>query len=413
MTDSYLFRNLNLLDPRFEESRGGYEVLVEDGHFKEVSDRRISSETASVIDCGGRTLMPGLIDCHAHVYLSEVNLSMLEHVPVSLLAARAAPVLAGMLNRGFTTVRDTGGADWGIREAVEKGYLVGPRLFICGRAIGPTGGHSDMRRRTDQRDDDCRCCDGLKFTMATADGADQVRATVREELRQGADAIKIMVSGGVASPYDPLDSRQFSLPEIAAAVEEAEAFKRYVLAHAYTAEAITRAVSQGVRTIEHGNLIDPPAAQLLAERQGYLVANLVAYVMIKERAAQFGMTAEKLEKNELVLRGGFESLDICRRAGVKVGYGSDLLGQLQDEQSREFMLRREVASPIEIIRSATAIGAEIVRMQGKLGVIEPGALADLIVVDGDPLKDLSLFQNQGQHLSLIMKQGRLYKNRLS
>jgi len=413
MTNSFLFRNLNLLDPRFEESRGGYEVLVEGGYFREVSDRRIPSETATVIDCGGRTLMPGLIDCHAHVYLSEVNLSMLEHVPVSLLAARAAPVLAGMLNRGFTTVRDTGGADWGIREAVEKGYLAGPRLFICGRAIGPTGGHSDMRRRTDQRDDDCRCCDGLKFTMATADGADQVRAIVREELRQGADAIKIMVSGGVASPYDPLDSRQFSLGEIAAAVEEATAFKRYVLAHAYTAEAITRAVSQGVRTIEHGNLIDAPAAQLLAERGGYLVANLVAYVVIKERAAQFGMTAEKLEKNEMVLRGGFESLDICSRAGVKVGYGSDLLGPLQDEQSREFMLRREVASPIEIIRSATTIGAEIVRMQGKLGIIEPGALADLLVVDGDPLKDLSLFQNQGQHLSVIMKQGRFHKNRLS
>jgi imidazolonepropionase-like amidohydrolase len=413
MKDSFLFRNLILLDPRFDESRTGYEVLVESGYFKEVSDRPVSSQTARVIDCGGRTLMPGLIDCHVHVYLSEVNLSMLEHLPVSLLAARAAPVLAGMLQRGFTTVRDTGGADWGIREAVEKGYLAGPRLFICGRAIGPTGGHSDMRRRTDQRSDGCRCCDGLKFTMATANGADQVRATVREELRQGADAIKIMVSGGVASPYDPLDSRQFSLAEIAAAVEEAEAFKRYVLAHAYTAEAITRAVSQGVRTIEHGNLIDPSAAQLLAEREGYLVANLVAYVVMKERAAQLGMSADKLEKNELVLKAGFESLEICRRAGVKVAYGSDLLGQLQDEQSREFLLRREVASPIEIIRSATTIGAEIVRMSGKLGIIEPGAFADLIVVDGDPLKDLTLFQNQGQHLSLIMKQGRLHKNRLS
>jgi imidazolonepropionase-like amidohydrolase len=144
-----------------------------------------------------------------------------------------------------------------------------------------------------------------------------------------------------------------------------------------------------------------------------MVANLVAYVVIKERAAQLGMSAEKLEKNELVLKAGFESLEICRRAGVKVAYGSDLLGQLQDEQSREFLLRREVVSPIEIIRSATTIGAEIVRMQGKLGIIEPGAIADLIVVDGDPLKDVSLFQNQGQHLSLIMKQGRLHKNRLS
>ncbi|MDB6009728.1 MAG: hypothetical protein JWL65_1978 [Gammaproteobacteria bacterium] len=408
----FLFRNLKLLDPRFEEPREGYEVLVEAGLFAEVSDRPISAASARVIDCGGRTLMPGLIDCHVHIFLSEVNITKLEHVPVSLLAARAAPLLSGMLNRGFTTVRDTGGADWGIREAVEKGFLPGPRLFISGRAIGPTGGHSDMRRRTDIHGH-CRCCDGLGFTLAVADGAENVRAVVREELRQGADAIKIMVSGGVASPYDPLDSRQFSLPEIAAAVEEATAFKRYVLAHAYTPEAITRAVTQGVRTIEHGNLIDAPAAQLLAERKGYLVANLVAYVVMKERAAQFGMNADKLEKNELVLKAGFASMDICRQAGVKVGYGSDLLGELQDEQSREFLLRSEVMSPIEIIRSATTVGAEIVRMEGKLGVIEPGAIADLLVVDGDPLKNLSLFQDQGAHLSVVMKQGRLHKNRLS
>lgn len=222
----------------------------------------------------------------------------------------------------------------------------------------------------------------------------------------------IMVSGGVASPYDPLDSRQFSLAEIAAAVEEATAFKRYVLAHAYTSEAIIRAVSQGVRTIEHGNLIDSAAAQLLAEKNGYLVANLVAYVVMKERAAQFGMSVDKLEKNELVLRGGFESLELCRKAGVKVGFGSDLLGQLQDEQSREFLLRAEVASPIEIVRSATLIGAEIVRMQGKLGVIEPGAIADLLVVDGDPLKNLGLLQDQGAYLSVIMQAGRFHKNRL-
>ena len=408
---SYLFRNARLLDPRFDEAREGYEVLVENGSFKEVSDRPITARSAQVIDCGGRTLMPGLIDCHVHVYLSEVNVSLLEHIPVSLLAARAVPLMLGMLNRGFTTVRDTGGADWGIKEAVEKGYLPGPRLFISGRAIGPTGGHSDMRRRTDTGQH-CRCCDGLRFTMATADGIDGVRAAVREELRQGADAIKIMVSGGVASPYDPLDSRQFSLPEIAAAVEEATAFKRYVLAHAYTPEAITRAVGQGVRTIEHGNLIDEPTAELLAAKKGYLVANLIAYVAIKERAALFGMSPEKLEKNELVLKGGFESLEICRRAGIKVGFGSDLLGQLQEEQSREFLLRAEVVSPLEIIRSATLVGAEIVRMPGRLGVIEPGAIADLLLVDGDPLANLDLLQHQGRHLAAIMQAGRFHKSML-
>jgi imidazolonepropionase-like amidohydrolase len=386
-------------------------VLVEGGDIKEVSSKPIKSASARKLDCGKRTLMPGLIDCHVHVYLSEVNLRLLESIPVSLLAARSAPLMLGMLNRGFTSVRDTGGADWGIKEAVEKGHLPGPRLFIVGRAIGPTGGHSDGRRRTDYFKG-CRCCDGLAFTMAIADGVDNVRHAVREELRQGADAIKIMVSGGVASPYDPLDSRQFSLAEIAVAVEEAKAFNRYVLAHAYTPEAITRAVSQGVRTIEHGNLIDAPAAKLLAKNKGYLVANLVAYVVMKERAAQFGMSADMLAKNDMVLDGGLRSLEICKKAGVKVGYGSDLLGQLQNEQSREFLLRSEVMAPIEIIRSATTVAAEIIRMEGKLGIVEPGSHADLIVVDGNPLKDLGLFQDQGEHLSVIMKEGRFHKNRL-
>src|SRR5687767_9780408 len=324
-----LFRNLQLLEPGHGELRGGYELLIENDRVRECADGPIKSQTAEIVDCGGRTLMPGLIDAHVHVIHSEVNIRFMESMPRTLLTARAATRLRAMLDRGFTTVRDTGGADWGIKEAVERGHLPGPRLFISGRAIGPTGGHSDMRRRTDTHQDSCRCCNGLKFTLAIADGADQVRATVREELRQGADAIKIMVSGGVASPYDPLDSRQFSLAEIAAAVEEATAFQRYVLAHAYTPEAITRAVSQGVRTIEHGNLIDAPTAKLLAENHVYMVANLVAYVVMKERAAQLGMNAEKLEKNERVLQAGFESLEICRRAGVKVGFGSDLLGPLQ------------------------------------------------------------------------------------
>jgi imidazolonepropionase-like amidohydrolase len=185
-----------------------------------------------------------------------------------------------------------------------------------------------------------------------------------------------------------------------------------VLAHAYTPEAITRAVGQGVRTIEHGNLIDTPTAKLLAKSKGYLVANLVAYVAMKERAAQFGMSADMLAKNDMVLEGGFKSLEICKRAGIKIGYGSDLLGQLQSEQSREFLLRSEVMSPIEIVRSATTIAAEILRMDGKLGVVEPGAYADLIVIDGNPLKDLGLFQDQGEHLSVIMKEGRFHKNRL-
>ena len=408
----YLFRNVKLLDPGQDELLGGQEVLVEGEVIRELSDRPIQPANATVIDGGGRTLMPGLIDCHVHVFLSELNIRNLEHVPLTLMTARAAELMRGMIDRGFTTVRDTGGADWGIKAAVEGRLLPGPRLFISGRAIGPTGGHSDSRRRTDGGAP-CGCCNAMVFTMALADGPDEVRRSAREQMRQGADQVKIMMSGGVASPYDPLDSLQYSPGEVAAVVEEAQAFGRYVCAHAYTPEAITRAMQGGVRTIEHGNLIDEPAARLMAEKGAFLVANLVTYHAMKERAAQLGMSADMLAKNDVVLEAGYRSLEICKRAGVPVAYGSDLLGPLQEEQSREFLIRREVMKPIEVIRSATTVAARVLRREGTLGVIAPGALADLLLVDGNPLLDLGLFQNQGAHLTAIMKGGTFHKNLLS
>ena len=334
------FKNFRLLEPAYGELRDGYELLVEGARVCELSETPIKSNADEVVDCGGRTLLPGLIDCHVHVIHSEVNIRFLEAMPLTLLTARAGLRLRAMLDRGFTTVRDTGGCDWGIKTAVEQGYLVGPRLFIAGMSIGPTGGHADGRRRTDSVDG-CACCNGLKFKSAVADGIDEVRKAVREQLRQGADHVKIMMSGGVASPYDPLDSLQFSAGEVAAAVEEAHAFGRYVCAHAYSAEAIVRAARLGVRTIEHGNLIDDAAAKLMAEKGMFLVANLVAYYAMQERAQKFGMTAESLAKNEMVLEGGLRSLEICQRHGVPVAYGSDLLGELHWDQSREFSLRRQ------------------------------------------------------------------------
>lgn len=407
-----LFKNFKLLEPEVGELQDGFQLLVEGDTVRECSAKEIKAAGAEVIDCGGRTLMPGLIDSHVHVFLSEVNIRFLEAVPLTLATARAARLMLAMLNRGFTTVRDTGGCDWGTRTAVEQGQIPGPRLFIAGQAIGPTGGHSDPRRRTDFGPR-CHCCNAMAFTLAVSDGVSEVRKSVREQMRQGSDHVKIMMSGGVASPYDPLDSLQFSPEEVAAAVEEAKAFGRYVCAHAYTAEAITRAAKAGVRTIEHGNLIDDAAAKLMAEKGMFLVANLVTYYAMRERAAEFGMTGDMLAKNELVIDGGLKSLEICKRAGVSVAYGSDLLGALQVEQSREFVIRKEVVAPIEIIRSATTIGARVLRQEGKLGTLRAGAFADLIVIDGDPLKNLELFLGEGQHLAAIMKGGVFHKNRLN
>ena len=406
-----LLKNFLMLDPEQDEILPGHSLLVEDGTIREVSDRAIAAPDAAVMDCAGQTLMPGLIDSHVHVVLSEVFIRKLEDMPLTLMTAYAARSLEGMLDRGFTTVRDTGGADWGIRTAVEEGLIRGPRLFIAGRAIGPTGGHSDSRRRTDVGPR-CLCCNAMAFSMGLADGPSEVRHAVREEMRQGCDHVKIMMSGGVASPYDPLESLQFSKGEVAAAVEEATAFGRYVCAHAYSPEAITRAAHAGVRTIEHGNLIDEPAAALMAERDMFLIANLVAYYAMRERAAEFGMTADMLEKNDLVIDGALRSLEICKRAGVPVAFGTDLLGQLQPEQSREFLLRSQVLPAIDIIRSATLVGAQVLRQDGKLGCLRPGAAADLLVVDGDPLRNLELLGGQGRHMSLIMKGGRCHKNTL-
>ena len=407
----YLFRNLSLLEPEVGVLQPGQEMRIEAGIVVEVGEN-VAAGTADVVDCGGRVVMPGLIDSHVHVMLSSVNIPSLEAVPLTLGTARAAKNMRGMIDRGFTSVRDTGGADWGLKQAVEEGSIVGPRLFIAGQAIGPTGGHSDPRRRTDVFGARCHCCNAMAFSMNVSDGEREVRESAREQMRQGADQVKIMMSGGVASPYDPLDSLQFSDGEIHAAVEEAAAFGRYVCAHAYTPSAITRAAHAGVRTIEHGNLIDARSARLMAEKNMFLVANLVAYYAMKERAAEFGMNADMLQKNDMVIDGALRSLEICKAAGVPVAFGSDLLGALQVDQSREFLLRAEVLPALDIIRQATTIGAQVVRMEGKLGTLKPGAFADLIVLDRDPLADLGVFQAQGRHIAAIMKGGAFHKNRL-
>jgi imidazolonepropionase-like amidohydrolase len=408
---SFLFHGGRLLDPRRDALIDGVEILVEGEEIKEVSDRTIAAAAAHRIDLRGRTLMPGLIDAHVHLLLAEVDLHLLDGVPLTLLAAKGSASAKAMLMRGFTTIRDTGGADFGMKAALDSGLFVGPRAYIAGAPISQTGGHGDFRRRT-QTAFECACCSGVAFAARVADGVPEVIKAVRDELRKGADHIKIMVSGGVASQADPLESLQFRLDEIEAAVDEATRWGKYVCSHAYAAEAVRRAVSSGVRTIEHGNLIDAATATLMAERGAYLVPTLVAYEALKRRGPDYGLSAYSLEKNEIVLEAGLRSLELARAAGVKIAFGSDLLGQLQNDHCREFLIRGEVMSPIEIIRSATLVGAEVVRQPGKLGEVTAGAYADLLVVDGDPLRDLGLFQDEGAHIPAIMKGGAFVKNAL-
>lgn len=396
-----LFTNLALLDVDAGVLRSGHQVLVSGKTIKAVRAGRIEASGARVVDLGGRTLMPGLIDCHVHICAD--GMTAYPSIFPAMLAAKAAKILRETLMRGFTTIRDAGGADMGYRQAVEAGLFLGPRLFVAGRPISQTGGHGDART---QADFCVACACTQESTMRTiADGVDAVRRAVREELRRGADQIKIMASGGVASPADPIDYVQYASEEIAAAVDEARRAHKYVMAHAYTAEAIARAVELGVRTIEHGNFLDEDAARLMALRGAYLVPTLIVYRRILVHGKEVGVSDLHLEKARQVLAVGTRSLEIARRTGVKMAFGTDLFRAPKEYQAEEFLVRAEVLPPAEIIRSATVIGAEVVRMEGKLGRVAEGHLADLLVVDGDPLADLRLLQDQGRHMTLIMKDG--------
>ena len=403
---SYLLRGGNVLDPLQGRLLEQHDVLVADGLVREVSQRPISSPQAQVIDVRGRTVMPGLIDAHAHVTFSQTNLGLLAGTPTTTLVLRSLPILRGMLRRGFTTVRDAGGADHALKQAQQDGLAVGPRLFVSGPALSPTGGHGDFRPRSDRLQPVNACgCGHRPGSTRVVDGVDAVRLAVRETLQMGADQIKIMSSGGVASPTDPVGALGYSLEETRAIVDEAAARHTYVLAHAYTPKAIRRAVECGVRTIEHGNLIDAPTAALMAERGTYAVPTLITYEALARDGERLGLGPESVAKIAQVREAGLQSLEIFRAAGVKMGLGTDLLGASHGLQSEELLVRAQVQTRLEVLQSATLIGAEILGQTGVLGEVTPGARADLLLLDGDPLRDLRCLTGQGEGMALVMQGG--------
>jgi imidazolonepropionase-like amidohydrolase len=407
-----VFRNARLLDLEAGVVRPGSSVLVEDGTIREVAERDIAAGDAVALDAGGRVLMPGLIDCHVHVLASVVNLGVNAAQPNVLAAFHAIPILRGILHRGFTTIRDAGGADWSLAQAVERGLVEGPRIFPSGKALSQTGGHGDFRQRSDTLQP-CACDFRIGSIARIVDGVDACRLAVREEMQKGATQIKIMASGGAASPIDPIANFGYSDDEMRAICAEADAWQSYVMAHAYTPKAISRAVANGVRTIEHGNLVDDDAARAMAARGVYAVPTLITYDALAEYGARLGFPAESVEKIKSVQGAGRTSLEIFRAAGVRMGYGTDLLGELHREQSHELVIRAEVLGTLPTLQSATTIAAEIVGMRGRLGVVAPGAIADLLLVDGDPLADITVLEGQGARIPLIMKEGRIVKRTLA
>jgi imidazolonepropionase-like amidohydrolase len=408
---SYIFTNGQFLEPGAKELRGGMEVLVEGDRIREVSDKPITSASATRINLRGKTIMPGLVDAHVHVIAAMVNLAENAAQPSSLATLRAAKVMHGMLMRGFTTVRDLGGAEPGIAVAVDEGLIDAPRVICCGKALGQTGGHSDFRSRSDDREG--VFANRVGSLGRICDGVDAVRRAAREEIKSGAKFIKIMANGGVASPNDPIHALGFSRDEIKAAVEEAENAGTYVAAHLYTDQAIRRAVECGVHSLEHCNLIRPETAEMAVKAGAVAIPTLVAYEGLALEGAALGLGPDSVAKIETVRTAGLESLDIMRRAGLPMAFGSDLLGGLHKYQSMEFEIRARVLPVHEILESATTLAAKLCMMEGEIGILAPGARADLLVVDGDPLKDLACLQNQGAALLAIMRDGRFVKNQLN
>ena len=384
-------------------------VRIEGAKITSVSDRPVDTAGARVINARGRVLMPGLIDCHVHVLASQLNIGALANVPNVFAVLRAVPILKGMLDRGFTTVRDAGGADWSLAEAVRTGVIEGPRIFPSGRALSQTGGHGDLRPRSDVLEP-CACTFKVGAIARVVDGVDALRLAVREELQKGATQIKIMASGGVASPTDPIHALGYSEAEIRAAVEEATNAGTYVLAHAYTPRAISRAVRCGVRTIEHGNLVDAEAAHVMADLGAIAVPTLVTYEALASEGAALGLPVESVAKIETVRTAGLRSLETYSAAGVRMALGTDLLGESHRFQSDEFRLRAGVLGNAEALRAATVHAAHVLQQDGLLGVIAPGATADLLLVDGNPLQDISVLLGQGERLQLIVQDGKVVKD---
>lgn len=401
---AYLFKNANVVDPATGRIRENADVFVRNGVIEEIVDTTDGCpEGPTVVDLTGKYLCPGLIDSHVHLTAVPGGDGLkgtftMDHDRATLRQPWACQQI---LRRGFTTVRDCGGATLALKEAVAENVIQGPRLFIAGHALSQTGGHADMRDGYTNRPAN-ECCGAIG---RVCDGVDQCMHAARDELRRGADFIKIMSGGGVASPTDALDHTQFSKDEIRAISSVAAARKTYVTAHAYTPESIRLAIDNGVMGIEHGNLLDEETASVMAQKGVFLTPTLITYAeMASERWRGF-LPPESASKNQEVLRAGLKSLEIAGKAGVTMCYGTDLLGPLTGAQTREFGLRAQVQSPTTVLQSATVNPARMLGQEQRLGRIERGFVADMLVLNENPLDKVTIFDDPDHHLLAVVKDG--------
>lgn len=411
MQHTAVFLNAFLIDGKQLDPQPGATVVVAEGRIQEV---RLEGEKGKipkgrVIDLAGKTIMPGLIDAHVHPGTLELSMEKTIAVPPAVYVLRTTGNLETALDLGFTTLRDGGGLDWSFRAAVDQGLIRGPRLFLSVNPLTQTGGHADKRGASRE---DFMPRNSIGVYPEVCDGVDEVRKGAREALRRGADQVKVMADGGVASPSDTPGQWQYTVDELRAAVETAEAADTYVMAHVYTSKAGRNCLEAGVRSIEHGNLLDEETIKLIAEKGAYLVPTLTTYDVLAKEGAKAGMDPYVIEKLHHVHEGALRALELAHRAGVKICSGTDIIGPYQHLKGREFALKAEVMTPMETIVSATRTNAELLNISDRLGTVEPGKLADLIVMDGNPLDDPTLFERGLETVVLVIKEGVIMKDLL-
>jgi len=415
------FTNVRVFDGKSNALRSGLSVVVNGNIIKAVGPAEGALDTnVRIVDCGGRVLMPGLIDAHWHAMMAAAPLNVLMTADVGYLNLAAAEEAKRTLMRGFTSVRDMAGPTFGLKRAIDEGITVGPRIWPSGAMISQTGGHGDFRFPYE-----IPAAPNAPLTHADAigagaiaDGVDRVLTCAREQLMLGASQLKLAAGGGVFSNYDPIDVSQYTEAEFRAAVDAAENWGTYVAVHAYTPRAIKAAIRGGVRCIEHGNLMDEATARLIADNDVWLCAQ----PCVNNEFANPQPTAEAEAKAQQLYAGTDAAYCLAEKYKLKTAWGTDILFDPQMTANQGGMLTTLVRwySPAEILKMATAVNGELLAMSGprnpypgKLGVVEEGALADLILVDGDPLENLNLIADPEKSFVLIMKDGRMVKNALT
>ena len=358
--------------------------------------------SARVVDAAGKTLLPGLMDVHVHPGNLDPDINRVPPIAPALFVHQVTRILERDIKLGFTTLRDACGLERGFREATEKGYINGPRLFLSISPLSQTAGHGDKRP---WYVDGPQARNSLGTGPMICDSPDEMRRAAREVLRKGADQVKVMADGGVTSPGKGPGNCQLSVPEIKAAVEVAENAGTYVMAHVYSSRAVRLCLEAGVRSIEHATLIDRETADLMAEKEAFLVPTLTVFEVLAEKREELGFSQHYLDKLEVAREHGMQALEHAHKAGVRIASGADLIGPYQEYKGRELALKAKVMGAMGAIVSATRTSAELLQAEDRLGTLQPGKIADCILVDGNPLDDLRLFEPDSGKVLMTVKEG--------